>query len=330
MRRILIGLTDHVEGPVERSSSTIFDELAELVTLADDLGVAYFWFAEHHAHAHQGHLPTPLLFALHMAGRTRKIQLGTGIICLNLHHSRDVAEQVAVADILSRGRIAAGFGSGSTPEEASLFGCEWVEESVRHARFSEALEALRLFWSGESLPRPNDDLYARCWQAVNSVGSAEIAGLFGLNILFSHLRTPEQNRDYVRAYRAQGGKGLVALNRPIFVGDDDDSAFEEVEPTLRLLWRRFQREGKIPAGTPEPESPADLTGHPINFIVGGPDTVAARLREISQVVDFDVINAELHWQGLSQAQVIGSLSRLMTEVEPRLNQRLTSTVGTTR
>ena len=117
-----IGLTDHLEGPRDQSSSGIFDELTELIQLADRLGVDYAWFTEHHAHAHWGHLPTPLLFALHLAGQTREIRLGTAIICLNLHHPLDVAEQVAVADVLTKGRMAVGFGSGSTPEEFRLFG----------------------------------------------------------------------------------------------------------------------------------------------------------------------------------------------------------------
>ncbi len=82
-------------------------------------------------HAHHGHLPTPLLLALHLAGQTRLIQLGTAIICPNLHHPLDVAEQVAVADLLANGRMAVGFGSGSTPEESALFGAELAEEQER-------------------------------------------------------------------------------------------------------------------------------------------------------------------------------------------------------
>jgi alkanesulfonate monooxygenase SsuD/methylene tetrahydromethanopterin reductase-like flavin-dependent oxidoreductase (luciferase family) len=58
-----IGLTDHLEGPREWPSSEIFDEVADLVQLADRLGVHYAWFSEHHAHAHHGHMPVPLLFA---------------------------------------------------------------------------------------------------------------------------------------------------------------------------------------------------------------------------------------------------------------------------
>ena len=107
---IRIGLTDHLEGPRDQRSSVIYDQVSELVRIADELGADFAWFTEHHAHAHYGHLPTPLLLALHLIGQTKRIQLGTAIICLNLHHALDAAEQVAVADILSRGRMAPGFG----------------------------------------------------------------------------------------------------------------------------------------------------------------------------------------------------------------------------
>jgi alkanesulfonate monooxygenase SsuD/methylene tetrahydromethanopterin reductase-like flavin-dependent oxidoreductase (luciferase family) len=116
VNKFVIGLTDHLEGPREQPSAAIFDEVSDLVRLADQLGVQFAWFSEHHAHAHFGHMPTPLLYALHLAGQTQNIRLGTAIICLNLHHPLDIAEQVAVADILTGGRMAVGFGSGSTPE----------------------------------------------------------------------------------------------------------------------------------------------------------------------------------------------------------------------
>src|SRR5207237_4999041 len=116
--------------------------------LADQLDFDVAFFSEHHAHARCGHLPAPLLLALHLAGRTRKIQLGTSIICLNLHHPLHVAEQVAVADILTRGRIAPGFGSGSTPEEYAYFGSAEPPEDARHDRFAEALSIIKEAWSG--------------------------------------------------------------------------------------------------------------------------------------------------------------------------------------
>src|SRR5438034_4729232 len=179
------GLTDHLEGAQDRACCDIFREVGELVELADRLGVRYAWFAEHHAHAHFGHLPTPLLFALHLAGRTRRIGLGTAIICLNLHHPLDVAEQVAVADALCGGRMAVGFGSGSTPEESALFGLTETGEEERHRRFEAALRQILAVWKREgALPRAAGDLARRCWAATNSPGAARVAGRLNFNVLF--------------------------------------------------------------------------------------------------------------------------------------------------
>ncbi len=331
-----IGLTDHLEGPQDRPATAIFDEVADLVRQADRLGVSHVWFAEHHAHAHQGHLPTPLLFALHLAGQTQRIRLGTAIICLNLHHPLDVAEQVAVADVLTKGRMAVGFGSGSTPEESGLFGADLTDDHTRQARFAEALGLIRSTWSGDwtgnspqffavpphrALPVPSADLPDRCWVAVNSVGSARIAGSSRFNMLFSHLRTPDQYRQYSAAYREAGGTGLIAANRPVFVGPDDRTAFDRAEPALRTLWRRFRDEGKIPAETPEPEHPSDLCAHPINFIVGGPETVARQLLELHEQSPFDVANVEIRWADLSHELTLDSLRRLMEDVAPLLERR---------
>jgi alkanesulfonate monooxygenase SsuD/methylene tetrahydromethanopterin reductase-like flavin-dependent oxidoreductase (luciferase family) len=328
-----IGLTDHLEGPADRRSAAVYDEVADLVRLADRLGVRYAWFSEHHAHAHHGHLPAPLLLALHLAGQTRHIQLGTAIICLNLHPPLAVAEQVAVADVLAGGRLAVGFGSGSTPEEFALFGLPETGEQERHERFEEALRVIRAAWSGHwtgqplqyfsvpphrLLPVPAADLPRRCWVAVNSLGAARIAGALAFNVLFSHLRTPEQYLQYSAAYRAAGGTGLIAANRPVFVGPDDAAAFARAEPALRALWRRFRQEGKIPAATPEPVSPAELCAHPINFIVGGPASVARQLLELHAQVPFDVANVEVRWAGLSHDLVRDSLRRLMQDAVPLL------------
>jgi alkanesulfonate monooxygenase SsuD/methylene tetrahydromethanopterin reductase-like flavin-dependent oxidoreductase (luciferase family) len=286
------------------------------VHLADWLRVDYFWFSEHHSHAHHGHLPAPLLYSLQLAGQTKHSRLGTAIICLNLHHPLDVAEQVAVADTLAGGRMAVGFGSGSTPEEFGLFDLPVTDEVERHERFLAALRAIRSAWDGSMLPKPSRDLGERCWVAVNSAGSARIAGLVGLNVMFSHLRTPEQYREYTRVYREAGGRGLIAANRPVFVGPDDATAFSLAEPALRILWRRFRDEGKISPETVEPSAVVDLCGHPINFIVGGPATVARRLCDLHAEAPFDVANLEVRWAGLDHELVKDSLRRLMEEAMP--------------
>jgi alkanesulfonate monooxygenase SsuD/methylene tetrahydromethanopterin reductase-like flavin-dependent oxidoreductase (luciferase family) len=328
-----LGITDHLEGPRDGSSADVYAAIARQTQLADEVGIEYAWFAEHHAHAHHGHCPPPLLFALHMAGRTRRIRLGTAIICLNLHHPLDVAEQCATADLLMDGRGAFGFGSGSTPEEFELFGEPVTDEAPRHGRFEAALRLIKATWSGrveaadgapfgvpphQPLPVPPPDMPSRSWVAANSVGAARIAGTLGFNMLFSHLRTPAQYREYSSAYRAAGGTGLIAANRPVHLAADDMTAWARAEPALRTLWRRFRAEGKIPADTPEPGDPRDLCGHPINFLVGSPQTVARQLMTLHAEAPFDVANLEVRWAGLSDDAVLDCVRLLGAELRPRL------------
>jgi alkanesulfonate monooxygenase SsuD/methylene tetrahydromethanopterin reductase-like flavin-dependent oxidoreductase (luciferase family) len=332
---ITFGITDHVEGPREKPSREVYQQIIAQTELADQLGFEYAWFSEHHAHAHKGHLPAPIMLAVHLAGRTKQIRLGTAIICLNLHHPLSVAEQVATADWLMEGRSAFGFGSGSTPEEFALFGMQVTEEAERHARFESALRLIQAAWKGEidvetgrpfaipqhaPLPIAAADLSQRSWLAVNSAGAARIAGAMNFNMLFSHLRTPEQYRQYSRAYREAGGRGKIAANRPVLVARDDATAFARVEPALRILWRRFQSEGKINGEMKEPSRIEDLCAHPINFIVGGPEKVSRELLALHAESPFDVANLEVRWEGLKEEEIGESLQLLASEVRPRVNK----------
>ena len=139
-----------------------------------------------------------------------------------------------------------------------------------------------------------------------------------MNMMYSHLRTSEQYKLYRQAYLDSGGTGLIAANRPVYVGADDTTAVSEVEPALRTLWRRFRSEGKIPTETPEPDDPRQLCGHPINFLVGGPKSVAAQIAALRAETDFDVINLEPNWAGLTPKQISGTIQRLAEQVRPAL------------
>lgn len=324
-------LTYHIEGPRGRPSQEIYEEIAQQVVLADRLGYRYAWFAEHHSHIHLGHLPCPIFLALHLASRTTRIHTGTAVICLNMHHPVDVAEQIAVADHLTGGRISPGFGSGSTPQELALFGLPGVDADTRHANFAESLRIIRQVWAGEGprepkgagpgfdapLPLARPDLHSRSWVAANSLEAARIAAEGDHNMMFSFLRTPEQYEALYAAYREAGGRHSVAANRPVFVGEDDRSAWEEAEGALRTLWRRFVGEGKIPRDRPEPAR-FTLENAPGQFLVGGPETVAGYIRALRERVPFDVFNMEPRWEGFTPEQVHASIRRFAEQVMPRL------------
>ena len=86
----------------------------EQIIRAEELGFDSAWVAQHHFHETEGGLPSPLVFLSHVAARTSRIRLGTGIITLPLEDALRVAEDAAVLDLLSAGRLEVGVGTGGT------------------------------------------------------------------------------------------------------------------------------------------------------------------------------------------------------------------------
>ena len=89
---------------------------AEQVAAAERLGFDSAWVAQHHFHEWEGGLPAPFVFLAHVAARTARIRLGTGIVTLPLEDPVRVAEDAAVLDLLSGGRLEVGGGTGGQPD----------------------------------------------------------------------------------------------------------------------------------------------------------------------------------------------------------------------
>ena len=324
-------LTYHVEDPRERPSAEVYAEVAEQIELADELGFHLAWFSEHHAYIHLGHLPTPLTFATYLLGRTRRIHLGTAVVCLNLHHPVDVAEQIAVADVASGGRMSPGFGSGSTPPEYAIFGQDAGDAASRHRRFAAALDVVTAVWRGqvpevdfptaipahEPLPLPPADLPSRVWIAANSEDAARIAGERNFNLMLSRERSIEDYRRLREAYLSTGARGGVSVSRSVFVGESNEHAYRVAEPALRLLWERMKREGKAPADEPTPETLPALAER-VHFIVGDAETCAAAIAAMREQVSFPNFNLQPRWEGLPHAEILASLRRFAAGAMPRL------------
>jgi alkanesulfonate monooxygenase SsuD/methylene tetrahydromethanopterin reductase-like flavin-dependent oxidoreductase (luciferase family) len=88
-----------------------YAETLEDVEHAEDLGVQAVWLSEHHGFE-DGYLSQPLTLAAAIAARTRTMRIGTAILLMPLRAARHVAEQVALIDQISGGRVELGLGSG--------------------------------------------------------------------------------------------------------------------------------------------------------------------------------------------------------------------------
>jgi len=110
------------EGPGFNTSpaQAIQDEL-ELIEYADELGYDTCWVREHHF-THYGFLPNTMTLLAHAAARTERIRLGTAVVTLPLHHPIRAAEDAALIDVLSGGRLELGVGRGYQSIEFNAFG----------------------------------------------------------------------------------------------------------------------------------------------------------------------------------------------------------------
>ena len=144
MRFSVFSVTDHYPG----GPATIADRYAQLldeIALADELDYAAFFLAEHHFHEY-GAVPSPGTVLAAAAMRTRRIGLGVAVSVLPFHDPLLVAEEYAVLDQLSGGRVVLGVGSGYLQHEFDGFG---IGPWEKRARFDEALEVLTTAWRGE-------------------------------------------------------------------------------------------------------------------------------------------------------------------------------------
>ena len=101
--------------------SQVFKEFIEEVELAEELGFDSIWLPEHHFSVY-GILGDTLTMAAAIAQRTKKIKIGTAVVLLPLNHPVRVAEQAALVDCLSDGRLLLGVGRAYQPGEFGGFG----------------------------------------------------------------------------------------------------------------------------------------------------------------------------------------------------------------
>jgi len=122
---------------------------------AERCGFDSAWVAQHHFHEDEGGLPGPLVFLAQVAAQTSRIRLGTAIVTLPLELPIRVAEDAAVLDLMSGGRLEVGVGPGGNLTAFEAFGLDSAE---RGTLLAGHLQVLRDAWAGRPLPG-GDRLY---------------------------------------------------------------------------------------------------------------------------------------------------------------------------
>ena len=315
--------------------------------LAEELGFHTVWLAEHHFSPY-GIAPSLAVLAAAVARETRRVRIGTAVVVAPFIHPVRIAEEWAMVDILSGGRLDFGIGRGYQPAE--FRGLSISMEKTRE-RFDESLEVLRRAWTQERcnfegefyqvrdvcvLPKPVQKPHPPLWTAAVSPDTYTLAAKRGLKILTSPAFTPFEilRRNY-DAYRAEhrtahGGEGEVCLNKIIHVAESRQQARDNLREPLRWF---FQTQAGLiadPTGVPPEQykfykrvrenllSLSEEQALDQAAIVGEPEEVADKIRQHAEALGVSYFMGAFSRGGLPQEAVRQSLRLFGEKVMPRL------------
>lgn len=275
-----------------------FDDMLEQGRLAEALGFETLWAHEHHSQAMM--YPDPLMTLATLAGVTQRIRLGTNMLLLPIHHPVRVAQQAAMVDVLSHGRILLGVANGYSPVDFETFG---VSMRRRGARLTEAIELIRALWSGDPQTCQGDGFELREFRLfplphqrpgppilVGGQAAPAIcrAARLGDGYLISTTETFAHVDKRVRSYRAARDElGLPAagllLNR-IVCAVESRARKREAEAFFgRALLRLYESWGHenitgLPTGERDPET---LSRE--HFVIGEPAECVERIAAYAEL-----------------------------------------------
>jgi len=151
LRFSIFSVLDHYpDGP--RSVRQHYEETLENLVLAEELGFEAFWIAEHHFHEY-GIVPNPAVFLAAASQRTSRIGLGVAVSALPFRNAVLTAEDYAMVDTLSGGRVHLGVGSGYLKHEFHGFR---LTGDRKRERFDEGLDAIETLLAGKALDRDSE------------------------------------------------------------------------------------------------------------------------------------------------------------------------------
>lgn len=212
--------------PWARPWPEVYGRALDLVVEAERLGAASVWFSEHHLFA-DGYLPQPLTFAAAAAARTSRVRIGTAVLVAALRPAVLVAEEAAVVDQLSGGRLELGIGAGYSVPEYELYN---ADISKRYGLTDAAVTEIRRLLDDGIVTPPAAQNPFPIWLGYQGPQGAKRAGRLGVGLL-------SLDRTLLEPYReglTEGGHDQATARTggmlDIIVADDPEAAFERILP----------------------------------------------------------------------------------------------------
>ena len=330
-------------GLIPAHGPTHVSEAVEQVCLAGEYGFDAIWIEEHHDVG--PYWPTPLLAIAALAPHLGSLSIGTAILVLPLHDPVHVAEQGAILDVMTGGRLVLGFGLGDSAEEFAAFR---VPAERRGTRAEEQISIIRALWRGETLEHEGrfyqlhgvrlktppvqpggPAIWIGGWgprqlQRAATLGDAWFPGPVGT---FGEI--VERQAVYDEHVRAAGGDPRARprpLIRDVIVASTEERAWEIASETVLPSYYDTYVEsehvlvGRETSGT-QIGDPRDLAAD--RLIVGDPALVTNELARCVEMLGCNNLVIRLKLPGLEPAGMTDMLQLLGREVLPALREART-------
>ncbi len=287
--------------------STVYERALDRIKVMDQTGFDAVWLAEHHFSTYSV-CPSVHVMAAHVAGITKNLRIGTAVSLAAFYHPLRLAEEVALLDHLTHGRINWGAGRGFDRKEMEIFGVD-IEESAE--KFHEHVEIVLQAWQSdkfsfegrfnqfhdvEVLPKPLQDPMP-FWIATSSRDAIKWAGEKGYAILMDpHASCEELGSKYqlyldtLAAHRHSSNR-ITPMARLLAIADDEEQAEQIARNGSQWMFGSYFNQGG--SNSNETRSPEQrLNEYVANTVIWGtPERVADRLIELEETISLDYLLA---------------------------------------
>ncbi len=346
------GMLHLLENPIGKSEYEVVHEQLEILQAAEALGFDSVWPAEHHFSEYGYCVSTALMLAA-LVPVTRRIRLGTGIVILPFHHPVRVAEEFALLDLMSDGRVDFGVGRGYQPHEFRGYG---IDQSQSRSMFAEALEIILQAWTRERVtfsgqhyqvhdlpvrPKPLQKPHPPVWMAALSPESFVTAGQRGFNLLCAPVfgfggRSGVENlaayREALRVHGHDSAQKEIGALIMVYVAESAAQAARDFADPVLWYYRTFAKyiappPGEAPIKTYEPytgvrDMAAQVTWEQLQMagavVCGSPPECVERIRQLHDLFGFTTLLCWTRLGGLDHRKVIRSMELMQRYVIPEL------------
>jgi alkanesulfonate monooxygenase SsuD/methylene tetrahydromethanopterin reductase-like flavin-dependent oxidoreductase (luciferase family) len=252
----------------------------ERIEEAERLGADAVWLTEHHFFD-DGYLPQSWTFAAAIAARTTHVRIGTAVVLLPLHSALELAEQIAVVDIISDGRVEPGFGVGYRRPEYVAFAGDFKH---RYSVFADRIIELRQLWgeidgAERCVTPPPVQHPMPLWGGFGGPMGARTAGRLGMGLQSINRQLVDEYQRGLEIGGHSPSAARMAGQIEFFLSDDPERTWAEIQEHVLYRWNSYNRymfEGtRREADPPQYFDPKTISER---FTIGTPEQVAAMIK----------------------------------------------------